>query len=49
MAPMKTSPGEVQLHKPFKIFQAKLEGAKKTNNKKIITYQEVKQAGLQEG
>lgn len=37
MAPMKMSPGKVELHKPFKIVQAKLEGAKKkTNNKKII-------------
>lgn len=31
MAPMKMSPGKVELHKPFKIVQAKLEGAKKKN------------------
>lgn len=37
MAPMKMSPGKVELHKPFKIFQAKLEGAKKKlTTKKII-------------
>ena len=34
MAPMKMSPGKVELHKPFKIFQAKLEGAKKKKRKK---------------
>lgn len=33
MAPMKMSPSKEQLHKPFKIFQAKLEGEKKKNQK----------------